>query len=119
MQTNHRRGLMLDPGDVVDEVCEVFGILLGQFLHQRHGHRVNRITLEARMVACWLMRVLLQMSYPAIARALGLRSHADIIRLMKMLGELPDLQAVAADMAVRLPLTHYTSAGAPARQPSL
>jgi hypothetical protein len=72
--------------EVLAVVCERLSIPLWKVHHTKGSRAVPQVN-NARMVAAFLMRTLLHMSLPETARALGLVSHKDVVRLLKILPE--------------------------------
>jgi chromosomal replication initiator protein len=70
MLEEHRFGA-LNPKRVLKDVSEAYGVPTGAITSNNRTHEV----ITARQVAQYLMKVVLGMSYPAIARATGLKNH--------------------------------------------
>lgn len=94
----------MTPETIVDAVCRETGLDVDLFWHVRgrrsdsHGPIMAITIKRTRMVAAWLMRVVLRMSLPQIARAIGLSAHSDVHHLLKRLPEEPGLVEMCTDL---------------------
>lgn len=84
---------MITSYEIVAAVCKRTDLHPDYFWHvrgqtsYRYGRQMSATIGRVRMVAAWLMRVMRGMSLPEIARVIGLASHRDVHRLLKMLPE--------------------------------
>ena len=83
--------------DVIEVVCEEFGITISEF----YGGRYGKVS-AARVVATKVMRSEARMSYPEIARAMRRRSHSSLHRQAEKIASCPVmLELVAARAKAR------------------
>lgn len=95
---------MITPYEIVAAVCAKTQLHQDYFWHvrgqtsYRYGRQMSATIGRVRMVAAWLMRVMRGMSLPEIAKVIGLASHRDVHRLLRLLPEQEGLVDMCTDL---------------------
>jgi hypothetical protein len=95
---------LITPYEIVAAVCAKTQLHQDYFWHvrgqtsYRYGRQMSATIGRVRMVAAWLMRVMRGMSLPEIAKVIGLASHRDVHRLLRLLPEQEGLVDMCTDL---------------------
>ncbi len=88
----------LTPEDMIRRVCEYRGVPITTLRSRRRWANVA----EARHEAIWLLREATEMSFPVIARAVGMRNHTSALSAHRKIASRADHNAVYREQLLSL-----------------